>query len=105
MNFEKAMFAFFIVLALTLNFGFFIGDIDNPAHHDGLELAGALAVSVLLSIGVVFSGMVSAKILGVELFPDTEPNRAFVEIKSPEGCTSHPNDLTTSTVPASTLEI
>ena len=43
MNFEKVMFAFFIVLALTLNFGFFIGDIDNPAHHDGLELAAALA--------------------------------------------------------------
>ena len=50
MNFEKVMFAFFIVLALTLNFGFFIGDIDNPAHHDGLELAGALVVSVIATI-------------------------------------------------------
>ena len=50
MNFEKVMFAFFIVLALTLNFGFFIGDIDNPSHHDGLELAAALAVSVIATI-------------------------------------------------------
>ena len=50
MNFEKVMFAFFIVLALTLNFGFFIGDIDNPAHHDGMELAAALAVSVIATI-------------------------------------------------------
>ena len=50
MNFEKVMFAFFIVLALTLNFGFFIGDIDNPAHHDGLELAAALAVSVIATL-------------------------------------------------------
>ena len=50
MNFEKVMFAFFIVLALTLNFGFFIGDIDNPAHHDGLELAAALAVSLIATI-------------------------------------------------------
>ncbi len=50
MNFEKVMFAFFIVLALTLNFGFFIGDIDNPAHHDGLELAAALAVSMIATI-------------------------------------------------------
>ena len=50
MNFEKVMFAFFIVLALTLNFGFFIGDIDNPAHHDGLELAGALAISMIATI-------------------------------------------------------
>ncbi len=50
MNFEKVMFAFFIVLALTLNFGFFIGDIDNPEHHDGLELAAALAVSLIATI-------------------------------------------------------
>jgi len=49
-NFEKVVFAFFIVLALTLNFGFFIGDIDNPAHHDGLELAAALVVSVIATI-------------------------------------------------------
>ena len=50
MNFEKVMFAFFIVLALTLNFGFFIGDIDNPVHHDGLELAAALVVSLIATI-------------------------------------------------------
>lgn len=50
MNFEKVMFAFFIVLALTLNFGFFIGDIDNPNHHDGMELAGALVVSLIATI-------------------------------------------------------
>ena len=50
MNFEKVMFAFFIVLALTLNFGFFIGDIDNPNHHDGIELAAALAVSLIATI-------------------------------------------------------
>ena len=50
MNFEKVMFAFFIVLALTLNFGFFLGDIDNPHHHDGIELAAALAVSLIATI-------------------------------------------------------
>ena len=50
MNFEKVMFAFFIVLALTLNFGFFIGDIDNPNHHDGMELAAALVVSLIATI-------------------------------------------------------
>lgn len=50
MNFEKVMFAFFIVLALTLNFSFFIGDFDNPEHHDGLELAAALAVSLIATI-------------------------------------------------------
>ena len=51
--------------------------------HQGATVG--IAIGVLMSIGLVFGGMVSAKILGVELFPDTEPNRAFVEIKSPEG--------------------
>ena len=50
MNFEKVMFAFFIVLALTLNYGFFIGDVDNPVHHDGLELAAALVVSLIATV-------------------------------------------------------
>lgn len=50
MNLEKVLFAFFIVLALTLNFGFFVGDIDNPAHHDAAELAAALAVSLIATV-------------------------------------------------------
>lgn len=50
MKFEKVVFAFFIVLALTLNFGFFLGDIDNPEHHHALELGGALAVSLIATV-------------------------------------------------------
>lgn len=50
MNLEKVVFAFFIVLALTLNFGFFIGEIDNPAHHDIYELYAALVVSLIATI-------------------------------------------------------
>ena len=39
MNIEKVIFSFFIVLALTLNFGFFLGgDFDNPEHHNVYEL-------------------------------------------------------------------
>jgi len=49
-NFEKVVFGFFIVLALTLNFGFFLGDIDNPDHHDALELGAALAVSLIATV-------------------------------------------------------
>ena len=49
-KFEKVIFAFFIVLALTLNFVFFIGDIDNPEHHDGMILGAALAVSIIATI-------------------------------------------------------
>lgn len=50
MNTEKVVFAFFIVLALTLNFGFFLGDIDNPDHHNVYELYAALVVSLIATI-------------------------------------------------------
>ena len=50
MNFEKVIFGFFIVLALTLNFGFFVGDIGNPDHHHPIELGAALAVSLIATI-------------------------------------------------------
>ncbi len=50
MNFEKVVFGFFIVLALTLNFGFFLGDIDNPDHHNVYELFAALVVSLIATV-------------------------------------------------------
>ena len=50
MNREKVIFAFFIVLALTLNFGFFLGDIDNPAHHNEYEFFAALVVSLIATV-------------------------------------------------------
>jgi hypothetical protein len=50
MNFEKVLFAFFILLALTLNFGFFIGDFSNPEHHNAFELFAALVVSLIATL-------------------------------------------------------
>ncbi|MBF0218203.1 MAG: hypothetical protein HQL49_01550 [Gammaproteobacteria bacterium] len=50
MNLEKVMFGFFIVLALTLNFGFFIGEFANPDHHDVYELFAAIVVSLIATI-------------------------------------------------------
>lgn len=50
MNLEKVIFAFFIVLALTLNFGFFIGDIDDPVHHSVYELFAAIVVSLIATV-------------------------------------------------------
>ena len=47
MNLEKVVFAFFIVLAATLNFGFFIGDIDRPELHHVGEFAAALIVNLI----------------------------------------------------------
>jgi len=50
MNPEKVVFAFFILLALTLNFGFFIGEMDNPDHHNAYELFAAIVVSLIATV-------------------------------------------------------
>jgi hypothetical protein len=50
MNLEKVVFGFFVLLAATLNFGFFIGDIDNPDLHNVYELFAALAVSLIATV-------------------------------------------------------
>lgn len=50
MNLEKIIFAFFIVLAATLNFSFFYGDIDNLDHHHAHELFAALVVSLIATV-------------------------------------------------------
>lgn len=50
MNFEKVVFGFFVLLAATLNFGFFYGDLDNPAVHSHWELFAAIIVNLLVTI-------------------------------------------------------
>ena len=50
MNLEKVIFGFFIVFAATLNFGFFIGDIDNPVHHEIYELFAAVVVNLIATV-------------------------------------------------------
>lgn len=50
MNLEKVVFGFFIVLAMTLNFGFFLGEIDNPTHHHVYELYAAIIVSLIATV-------------------------------------------------------
>lgn len=47
MNFEKVVFGFFVVLAATLNFGFFIGPIDDPRVHNAFELYSAVVVNLI----------------------------------------------------------
>ena len=42
--------SFFIVLALTLNFGFFLGEIDNPAHHNVYVLYAAIVVNLIATV-------------------------------------------------------
>jgi len=50
MNLEKVIFGFFVLLAATLNFGFFLGDIANPDLHNIYELFAALAVSLIATV-------------------------------------------------------
>lgn len=50
MNLEKVVFGFFIVLAATLNFGFFIGDIDEPRHHDVYMLFATIVVNLIATV-------------------------------------------------------
>ena len=50
MNLEKVIFGFFIVLAATLNFGFVLGDIDDPVHHHLYELFAAIVVNLVATV-------------------------------------------------------
>lgn len=47
MNLEKVVFSFFIVLALTLNFSFVYGVIDDPAHHNVIEFFLVVVVNLI----------------------------------------------------------
>jgi len=50
MNLEKVVFAFFIVLALTINFGFFLGGMNDVSSLHPVGLGAALAVSLIATI-------------------------------------------------------
>ena len=47
MNLEKVIFGFFIILALTLNFSFVVGEIDNLAHHNFIEFFLVVVVNII----------------------------------------------------------
>jgi hypothetical protein len=50
MNLEKVIFGFFVLLAATLNFGFFIGDIGDPDVHNVYELFAAVVVNLVATV-------------------------------------------------------
>jgi hypothetical protein len=47
MNLGAFVFGFFVVLAATLNFGFFVGDISDPSVHNEYELFAAVLISLV----------------------------------------------------------
>ncbi len=50
MSTERVLFAFVIVLALTLNVGFIVGDIANIQYHNVYELFAAIVVSLIATV-------------------------------------------------------
>lgn len=50
MKLENVVFAFFIVFAASLNFGFFVGEIDRPEHHNIYELFAAIVVNLVATV-------------------------------------------------------
>lgn len=50
MNLEKVVFGFFIVLALTLNVAFVVGNIDSPSHHSAWILFAAIVVNLIATV-------------------------------------------------------
>jgi hypothetical protein len=50
MSLEKVIFGFFVLLAATLNFGFFIGDLSDPTLHNVYELFAAVVVSLITTV-------------------------------------------------------
>lgn len=50
MSTERVLFAFVIVLALTLNVGFVVGDISDIGQHNVYELFAALVVSLIATV-------------------------------------------------------
>ncbi len=49
-NLEKVVFGFFVLLAATLNFGFWIGDIKDPTVHSPYELYLAVVVNLVATV-------------------------------------------------------
>jgi hypothetical protein len=50
MNLQKVISGFFFILAMTINFGFFYGDIARPELHSVYELFVALVVSLISTV-------------------------------------------------------
>jgi hypothetical protein len=95
MNLEKVIFAFFIVLALTLNFGFYVGEIDNPVHHSIYELYAALIVSLIATVLKLGDRThLGAVLLATSLVADLQLIAAaivwvYAEHVAPSGMTPH----------------
>lgn len=73
MNLEKVIFGFFIVLALTLNFGFFLGEMENSEHHNVTELFLVVVVNLIATgLKIGDRSHIGAVLLATSLVADLE---------------------------------
>ncbi len=73
MNLEKVIFGFFIILSLTLNVGFVLGEYNNPAHHSVYELFAVLVVNlVATALKLGDRSQIGAILLATSLVADFE---------------------------------
>jgi hypothetical protein len=47
MNLEKVIFAFFVIFACTMNFGFFVGSLSSINEHDAGHLFAAVVINLI----------------------------------------------------------
>jgi len=50
MNTEKVISGFFIIMAMTINFGFFYGDATDLEQHSAYELFAAMVINLIATI-------------------------------------------------------
>lgn len=50
MNLSKVIAGFFIILAMTVNFGFFYGDPTDPSIHNKYELFAAIIINLIATV-------------------------------------------------------
>ena len=50
MNLDKVISGFFIILAMTLNFGFFYGEVNSLESHSKYEIFAAIIINLIATI-------------------------------------------------------
>jgi len=73
MNLEKVVFGFFVVLALTLNLGFVMGEIEDPSHHNVIEFFLVIIVNIIVTgLKLGDRSQIGALLLATSLVADLE---------------------------------
>ena len=82
MNLEKVIFGFFTIFACTLNFGFFLGELDEPYLHHPSELFAAIVVN-LIALVIKFGDR--TQLGATHLADHDEEGTVWATLADPEG--------------------